>query len=89
MIEGRDGSLASRLSNGLAASSRSRPINAANTVTISVEGLKSSKAAENEGGGLKDLTIFLERKATTVAKRPQTIRIKKVCVSIRYEGLGG
>ncbi|KAI1341468.1 hypothetical protein F5Y15DRAFT_376190 [Xylariaceae sp. FL0016] len=46
-------------------------------VTLKVEGLKSSRAANNEGGGLKELLAFLERKAQTVAHTTRQIRIKK------------
>lgn len=46
-------------------------------MTLRVEGLKSSKAANNEGGGLKELLNFLERKAQSVAKTSRPIRIKK------------
>lgn len=48
---------------------------------LRVHGLKSSRAAENEGGGVSELLAFLERKATTFLngtnRRPVTI--KKVC----------
>ncbi|KAI1421011.1 hypothetical protein F5Y12DRAFT_69955 [Xylaria sp. FL1777] len=47
------------------------------TVTIKVEGLKASKAASNEGGGLKELLTFLERKSQSVGHIARPIRIKK------------
>lgn len=48
-------------------------------VWLSVKGLKESKAAKNEDGGLRDLLTFLERKSTTLAGRRKTVVIKKVC----------
>lgn len=58
-------------------------------VTLKVEGLKSSKAALNEGGGLKELLTFLERKAQSVGHVTRHIRIKKVSYRILPTGLGG
>lgn len=48
---------------------------------LRIHGLKESKAATNEGGGLPDLIAFLERKATALSTtRPKRhITIKKVC----------
>ncbi|KAI1264169.1 hypothetical protein F5Y18DRAFT_391155 [Xylariaceae sp. FL1019] len=46
-------------------------------VTLQVEGLQDSKAASNEGGGLKELLTFLERKAQSVGHITRPIRIKK------------
>ncbi|EQB57579.1 TAP domain-containing protein [Colletotrichum gloeosporioides Cg-14] len=46
-------------------------------VWLSVKGLKESKAAKNEDGGLRDLLTFLERKSTTLAGRRKTVVIKK------------
>lgn len=89
VITSGNGSISSRLANGIAnsASARStrsgRPVNAPNSMTLRVEGLKSSKAVNNAGGGLKELLTFLERKAQSVGKVTRPIRIKKVCVSIR------
>ncbi|KAI0482294.1 hypothetical protein GGR56DRAFT_619364 [Xylariaceae sp. FL0804] len=54
-----------------------RKTEAPNVITLSVEGLKASKASSNEGGGLKDLLIFLERKASTIGQSSRAIRIKK------------
>jgi nuclear RNA export factor len=51
-------------------------------MTLKVEGLKASKAASNEGGGLKDLLAFLERKAQSIEQHARPIRIKKVCYSL-------
>ncbi|KAI1106708.1 NTF2-like protein [Jackrogersella minutella] len=69
--------LANGMSEGPRASRNTDLINAPNTMVLQVEGLKSSKAAQNEGGGLKDLLIFLERKAQSVGKITRPIRIKK------------
>ncbi|KAK8125235.1 uncharacterized protein PG998_000994 [Apiospora kogelbergensis] len=81
VIQGGTGSLHSRISQGIDPSSRhtrsSRPINGTNTKTLIVEGLQHSKAKDNEGGGLKELLIFLERKATTAGKLSHSVRIKK------------
>lgn len=48
---------------------------------LRVHGLKSSKAATNQDGGVSDLIAFLERKATSLSTgRPKRqITIKKVC----------
>ncbi|TRX96737.1 hypothetical protein FHL15_002403 [Xylaria flabelliformis] len=46
-------------------------------VVLKVEGLKASKAASNEGGGLKELLTFLERKAQSIGQIQRHIRIKK------------
>ncbi|KAK1451802.1 TAP domain-containing protein [Colletotrichum melonis] len=46
-------------------------------VWLSVKGLKESKAASNNDGGLRDLIMFLERKATTLSGRNKTVHIKK------------
>ncbi|KAK6864640.1 hypothetical protein PG990_005918 [Apiospora arundinis] len=81
VIQGGTGSLHSRISQGIDPSSRhtrsSRPINGTNNKTLIVEGLQHSKAKDNEGGGLKELLIFLERKATTAGKLSHSVRIKK------------
>ncbi|KAI0974562.1 hypothetical protein F4678DRAFT_423186 [Xylaria arbuscula] len=45
--------------------------------TLKVEGLQSSKAASNEGGGLRELLAFLERKSQSVGHITRHIRIKK------------
>ncbi|KAI0460233.1 hypothetical protein F5B21DRAFT_453800 [Xylaria acuta] len=71
-----------RVINGDASqvSSRTRGSRRADTVplvVLKVEGLKASKAASNEGGGLKELLTFLERKAQIVGQIPRPIRIKK------------
>ncbi|KAI0890656.1 NTF2-like protein [Annulohypoxylon maeteangense] len=66
------------LANGIPAGPRgAQRVNAQETMTLQVAGLKSSKAAHNEGGGLKELLNFLERKAQTVGKTTRPIRIKK------------
>ncbi|KAI1760342.1 NTF2-like protein [Hypoxylon sp. FL1150] len=80
VITGTSGNITSRLANGMSGGPKAfkggRQVNA-NSTTLRVEGLKSSKAANNEGGGLKELLNFLERKAQTVAKTTRPIRIKK------------
>ncbi|KAI0100406.1 hypothetical protein GGR51DRAFT_564214 [Nemania sp. FL0031] len=47
------------------------------TVTLKVEGLKASRAASNQGGGLKELLVFLERKAQSIEQIQRHIRIRK------------
>lgn len=92
IIEGGSGNMSSRIAAGIDTSTRhtrsSRPINAANTMTLRIGGLKDSKAASNEGGGLRELIIFLERKASTVGKLNQPVRVKKVSLYIRSDRLG-
>ncbi|KAL0939258.1 mRNA export factor mex67 [Colletotrichum truncatum] len=46
-------------------------------VWLSVKGLKESRAASNDDGGLRDLLTFLERKATTLSNRNKQVVIKK------------
>jgi hypothetical protein len=54
---------------------------------IRVRGLKESKAALNEDGGVSDLLAFLERKANGPDTKPgDAVRIKKVCLSLRFGG---
>ncbi|XXG94012.1 nuclear mRNA export, poly(A)+RNA binding protein [Hypoxylon texense] len=81
VITGTSGNLPSRIANGMSGGTKAfkggRQVNASHTMTLQVEGLKSSKAANNEGGGLKELLNFLERKAQSVAKTTRSIRIKK------------
>ncbi|KAI0175712.1 NTF2-like protein [Hypoxylon sp. FL1284] len=81
VIGGTSGNVSTRLANGMAGGGRApkggRQVNGANTMTLKVEGLMSSKAAQNEGGGLKELLNFLERKAQSIAKTTRPIRIKK------------
>ncbi|KAI4860335.1 NTF2-like protein [Hypoxylon rubiginosum] len=81
VITGTSGNLPSRIANGMSGGTKAfkggRQVNASHTMTLQVEGLKSSKAANNEGGGLKELLNFLERKAQSVAKTTRPIRIKK------------
>jgi nuclear RNA export factor len=93
ITSGSGASLSSRLASGMAPSARpsraNRQVNGANTTTLKVEGLKQSRAAANDGGGLKELLTFLERKAQTVGKTTRNIRIKKVCYRFRSEDLGG
>ncbi|KAI0432154.1 hypothetical protein F5Y09DRAFT_329856 [Xylaria sp. FL1042] len=54
-----------------------RRTDAVPSVTLKVEGLKASKAASNEGGGLKELLTFIERKSQSVGQITRHIRIKK------------
>jgi nuclear RNA export factor len=49
---------------------------------LRVRGLKESKAASNEGGGLKDLLGFLERKASHFDSNSRNVTIRKVCIII-------
>ncbi|KAI8958160.1 NTF2-like protein [Daldinia sp. FL1419] len=81
VFNGTGGSLSSRIATGMSGGTKAfkgaRPVNAPNTMTLRVEGLKTSKAAGNEGGGLKELLTFLERKAQAVSKTTRNIRIKK------------
>lgn len=58
-------------------------------VTLKVEGLKASRAASNQGGGLRELLSFLERKAQAIGQLPRNIKIRKVCYSFVPTGLGG
>lgn len=83
-----NGSLSSRIENGMSGGTKAFK-GPSNTMTLRVEGLKSSKAANNEGGGLKELLTFLERKAQSVGRITRQVRIKKVCDSIPSENLGG
>ena len=54
---------------------------------IKIYGLKESKAASNPGGGVKDLLIFLERKATAPnAPSKEAVRIRKVCLTSQSAG---
>jgi len=76
------GSLSSRALGGMGPAGRGLRSQAQSSVTLKVEGLKSSKAASNEGGGLRELLTFLERKATTVGKVTRQVRVKKVCYII-------
>lgn len=49
---------------------------------IAVKGFKTSKAASNPDGGIKDLLAFLERKASAPnASARELVRIKKVCLT--------
>ncbi|KAF7536350.1 hypothetical protein G7054_g4630 [Neopestalotiopsis clavispora] len=81
IVEGGSGNLSSRIAAGIDTSTRhtrsSRPINGANITTLRIGGLKDSKAASNEGGGLRELIIFVERKASVVGKLARSIRVKK------------
>ena len=47
-----------------------------------VRGLKDSKAASNPDGGIKDLLAFLERKASADVSARETVKIKKVCLTV-------
>ncbi|KAI0136567.1 TAP domain-containing protein [Xylariales sp. AK1849] len=81
IINNGTGDLSSRISAGIDPSGRqsrsSRPINATNSMMLKVAGLKNSRAAHNDGGGLKELLGFLERKAANAGKLNRTVRIKK------------
>jgi nuclear RNA export factor len=92
IIEGGSGNMSSRIAAGIDTSTRhnrsSRPINAANITTLKIGGLQNSKAASNEGGGLRELIIFIERKASVVGKLDRPVRIKKVSVHIRSDHIG-
>ncbi|GAW18259.1 hypothetical protein ANO14919_077330 [Xylariales sp. No.14919] len=46
-------------------------------ITLKVEGLKASKAASNQGGGVKELLTFIERKAKSIGQIARPIRITK------------
>ncbi|KAI1409727.1 NTF2-like protein [Hypoxylon sp. FL1857] len=81
VITGTTGSLSSRIASGMSGGPRAykgaHPNNTSDTVVLQVQGLNSSKAVNNEGGGLKELLTFLERKAQSVGKTTRQIRIKK------------
>ncbi|KAI0842978.1 NTF2-like protein [Hypoxylon sp. FL0890] len=81
VITGTTGSISSRIASGMSGGPRAYkgayPVNASDSVVLQVQGLNSSKAANNEGGGLKELLTFLERKGQTVGKTTRQIRIKK------------
>jgi nuclear RNA export factor len=47
-----------------------------------VRGFKDSKAASNPDGGIKDLLAFLERKASADMSARETVKIKKVCLTL-------
>lgn len=51
---------------------------------IKIYGLKQSKAVSNADGGVKDLIVFLERKATERSSGP--IKIKQVCLTTKFAG---
>jgi nuclear RNA export factor len=55
-------------------------------ISLRVRGLKESKAASNQDGGLKDLLNFLERKASGSDTEPRKVRIKKVCLFVTIAG---
>lgn len=73
------GGLSARALGGMAPSGRGLRSQSQPSITLKVEGLKSSRAAQNEGGGLRELLTFIERKATTVGKVSRQVRVKKVC----------
>ena len=50
-------------------------------IWLDVRGLAESKAANNPGGGIRDLLSFLERKATGLTQRAPPVVIKKVSLS--------
>lgn len=62
---------------------------AANSTTLIVLGLKSSKATSNPDGGIKSLLQFLERKATQLKGSGRPVTIKKVCQGIPPRDTGG
>ncbi|KAI2633768.1 hypothetical protein GGS26DRAFT_554664 [Hypomontagnella submonticulosa] len=78
-----NGSLSSRIENGMSGGTKAFK-GPSNTMTLRVEGLKSSKAANNEGGGLKELLTFLERKAQSVGRITRQVRIKKSQINGDY-----
>ncbi|KAI0383722.1 hypothetical protein F5Y04DRAFT_249554 [Hypomontagnella monticulosa] len=84
VIGGAGGSLSSRIENGISGGTKAFKAQSNNNMTIRVEGLKSSKAANNEGGGLKELLTFLERKAQSVGKITRQVRIKKSHINGDY-----
>lgn len=49
--------------------------------SITVWGLKKSKAAANPDGGISDLIGFLERKSTHIDPAREAVKIKKVCLT--------
>ena len=53
---------------------------------ISVTGLKQSKAAGNEDGGIRDMISFLERKSTNQDPAKEAVKIKKVCLTLYLAG---
>lgn len=61
-----------------------RAQNAPGLSYLRIHGLKQSKAASNQDGGVTDLLSFLERKASsfTAERRKRSIIIKKVCFYI-------
>lgn len=58
---------------------------ASNNTTLKVLGLKSSRAVSNPDGGVKDLLLFLEKKASNIkhpngsGRSARPVLIKKVC----------
>lgn len=55
--------------------------------TITILGLKESKAASNRGGGISELIGWLERKATHPdAPSREAVKIKKVCLTSQLAG---
>lgn len=67
---------------------------ASNNTTLKVLGLKSSRAVSNSDGGVKDLLLFLEKKATNIknpngsGRNARPVLIKKVCY-VSDQGYGG
>lgn len=67
--------------------------------TLSVAGLKTSKAATNSDGGIKRLVDFMEKKATHIKNKDartngvrgpvRPVYIKKVCQGIQTKGTEG
>lgn len=51
-------------------------------VQLTVRGFKDSKAASNSDGGIKDLLVFLERKASADVSVREPVKIKKVCLTV-------
>lgn len=67
---------------------------ASNNTTLKVLGLKRSRAVANPDGGVKDLLLFLEKKATNIkntngsGRTSRPVLIKKVCY-VSDHGYGG
>jgi nuclear RNA export factor len=66
---------------------RDRDSPAKGLAQLIVRGFKDSKAASNPDGGIKDLLAFLERKASADTSARETVKIKKVCLTLCSSGL--
>lgn len=71
-----DSNIAARITEGKSGKGRNTSL-----TFLRVRGLKESKAASNQGGGLNDLLGFLERKASSflTGRSKRSVVIKKVC----------